>query len=173
LRRDAIFYKHLAVQCLAALLFIYVVLRALDLVATSSLIWAAGASTLASSAYLVFVLPESPASKPVRVIGGYIVAVLCGHGFRMLGALTCSLFFTCNVVSVHIRVFEVIAAVSVGVSLIIMVLFKLEHPPAAGLALVMTLDIQNTGAMIVILGSAASLSLIRYFFYRQLRQLVH
>ncbi len=53
-----------------------------------------------------------------------------------------------------------------------MVLFKLEPPPAAGLAVVMVLDIRNMEAMLIILAAAILLTLIRTIFRNQLRRLV-
>lgn len=170
---DHRYVLHLLIQACAALVFMWLVLFTLDHVATSQIIWAAGASTLASSSYIVFCAPKSVVAKPQKVIGAYIIAMFCGEAMRYLANLVCGGISSCHAGGlVYLHVFEVAAAFSVGIAFLLMVLLKSEHPPAAGLAVVMVLDIRNFGALAVILGGAIVLSGIRFIFRRMLCDLI-
>lgn len=167
------YISHLLIQATAAIIFMWLVLFSLDHVAASQIIWAAGASTLASSTYIVFCAPKAVVAKPQKIVGAYIIAVLCGEVMRYLANLVCSAIASCQPGGPgYLHVFEVAAAISVGVALLLMVLFKSEHPPAAGLAVVMVLDIRNVEALAVIFGAAVILSLIRIIFRRFLCNLI-
>jgi len=73
---------------------------------------------------------------PRRVIGGHIVAVLIG------GLLTIILHssFLNPIVAGNRIVFDVMAALSLGISILLMVVTNTEHPPAAGTALGLILE---------------------------------
>lgn len=170
---DCKYTLHLITQACAAIVFIWLVLFSLGHIAASQIIWAAGASTLASSSYIVFCIPKAMVAKPQKIIGAYIIGMLCGEGMRQLANLACKTLSTCQMGgSEYLHVFNAAAGFSVGISLLFMVLFKLEHPPAAGLAVVMVLDIRNLEALIVILSAAIILSLIRIVFNRVLCDLI-
>jgi len=164
---------HLLIQATAAIIFMWLVLFSLDHIAASQIIWAAGASTLASSTYIVFCAPKATVAKPQKIIGAYLIAMLCGEVMRYLANLVCSAIQNCHIGGPgYLHVFEVAAAISVGVALLLMVLFRSEHPPAAGLAVVMVLDIRNIEALAIIFGAAIILSLIRIIFRRVLCNLI-
>ncbi len=172
LMRNRTYWLHVFIQTLGATAFMGLVLLGLNKVADAKIIWAAGASTLASSVFLIFCVPDSPVAKLLKIIGGYIVATLVGEGMRLLINFLCQLLPHCHVADPPLRLFELAAALSVGVTFLLMVLFKLEPPPAAGLAVVMVLDIRNMEAMLIILAAAILLTLIRTIFRNQLRRLV-
>ena len=71
-----------------------------------------------------------------------------------------------------LRLFELAAAFVRWCYILLTVFFKLEHPPAAGLTVVMVLDIPNMEAILIILAAAILLTLIRTIFKNQLRRLV-
>lgn len=169
---DRTYLLHLFIQALAAVVFMWLVLMALDEVATSTIIWAVGASTLASSSYIVFCAPKSMVAKPQKIIGSYIIAMLCGEGMRILANMVCAAVPNCQAGIPFLHVFEFAAAISVGIALLLMVLLKSEHPPAAGLAVVMVLDIRNLEALVIILIAAIVLSLVRIIFRRVLCDLI-
>ena len=154
---------HLLIQASAALVFMWLVLIGLDAIAASKIIWAAGASSLASSTYIVFCTPKAVSAKPQKIMGGYLIAMFCGEGIRLLANLS-------EHSSIHI--FEIAAAVSLGLAFLLMVLLKAEHPPAAGLAVVMVLDIRNLMALGIILFAVIILLLIRIIFRHQLCDLI-
>lgn len=170
---DRNYVLHLFVQACAAVVFMWLVLFALENVAASQIIWAAGASTLASSSYIVFCAPQAVVAKPQKIIGAYIIAMLCGEAMRQLANVVCNVILSCHLGGLtYLHVFEIAAGVSVGIALLLMILFKSEHPPAAGLAVVMVLDIRNWAALAIILSGAIVLSLIRIIFRRRLCNLI-
>ncbi len=169
--KDRKFWLHLLVQGGVAVVFMWLVLTGLDKVARSTIIWAAGASSLASSSYIVFCIPRSVVAHPLKIVGGYVIAIVVGECIRLLATWICHFIPGCQAGVPFMHVFEVAAAISVGISLLLMVLLKSEHPPAAGLAVVMVLDIRNYYALGIILFSACILALIRTCFRKQLHNL--
>lgn len=155
------FYKHLVWQTLFAMLFMFAVLFALDHVSVSSLIWAAGASSLASTAFCVFGSPHARTSAPIRIFSGYVIGMISGELLRLVLHVGCLSIIACKP-NVPIHIMELAAVISVGFALVTMVLMKLEHPPAAGLAVVLVLDIREWYALIIILVAALLLTLIRW-----------
>ncbi|WP_235378857.1 HPP family protein [Candidatus Coxiella mudrowiae] len=55
------------------------VLIKLNKIARGKIIWVADESTLALSTFLVFCVPNSVVAKPLKIIGGYIIAMLVGE----------------------------------------------------------------------------------------------
>ena len=107
---------------LALLLFLLV----MDIVLRAAIVVA-----IASTAFVVFVMPHSRAATPRRVIGGHVVAVLAGTAINglyhipELGELAAGS---------HVA-WDFMAVASVGLGILLMVLTDTEHPPAAGTAL--------------------------------------
>ena len=86
---------------------------------------------IASSAFIVFVLPNNQASDARKVIGGHVVAVAVGSSlFGML------VLFGVDPVADDLGYASMLtAALSVRVSTLLIVVTDTEHPPAAGTAL--------------------------------------
>ena len=112
---------------------------------------------IASTAFIVFVVPHSVASTPRRVIGGHLVAVAVGSLF--------SAFLNTPGVDTLVEesryLPEVTAALSVGLSTLLMVATDTEHPPAAGTALGLVIPGWSWGAVVFIVGGAVILSTMR------------
>ena len=65
-------------------------LLSLNKVTDRKIIWSAGVSTLASSAFLIFCVPDSPVAKPLKIISGYVVTTtLVGEWMRLLINFLC------------------------------------------------------------------------------------
>jgi CBS domain-containing membrane protein len=140
------------------MLYVSLVLFCLDFIDRGSTLWAIGASSLASSAYLVFTNPSSPVARYHRIIGGYLVSVLVGLLIHIL------LSHISQHMQIHTTIphlFWITASIAVGISMLLMVLLGYEHPPAAGVALVLVLDINDYSTLFVILGAAAVLALLK------------
>lgn len=164
--RNQKYYIHLICQTAFAMVFIFCVLISLDHVAANQLIWAAGTGSLASSSYCVFCTPDSLVAQPKRIIGGYIIGMFSGESMRLLLLFAhLSAHFGANGI-----VFAAVA--SVGLALILMVLLRLEHPPAAGLAVVLVIDVQSYAPVLVILAAAIVLACIRSLMRNKLMPLV-
>jgi CBS domain-containing membrane protein len=173
-RNQKIRKHHLIFQMGAAVLFVMLVLVALDSISASQVVWAVGAGSLASSAYLVFAMPSAYPSKAHRVIFGYVVGIVAGEIIRGLVTLlmaknghTHMLF----AISSDANMYWLSGAFAVGLSMWLMVLLGVEHPPAAGFSLVFVIEMKHYSAIFVILGLAVLLGLIRYLFRRVLKDL--
>ena len=91
------------------------------------------------------------------MIGGHVVAVIVGavgSGVLMIPALEAFAEQSRYLV-------DVVAALSVGLSILFMVATNTEHPPAAGTALGLVIQGLGLQAIMFILVSAVLLSLIR------------
>ena len=166
------FYFHLLVQGLLAMVFMFLLLFFLDLVRAGTLIWAAGASTLASTAFMVFGTPNADSAKPHRIIIGYAIAIFCGHFIRLMANYFCSGSSFCHIPEYVMHVHEVAAILSLALAFFLMVMLRSSHPPAAGLAVVMVLDISNLKAMIVIGVAAVILTVVMLLFRKSLKPLI-
>ncbi len=174
--RDRQYYFHVLWQTTFAMVFVYGVLLSLDHVAAGQLIWAAGTGSLASSSFCVFCTPRAVVSQPLRIIGGYVVGMVSGEAMRLLSHFLCLFWMQCHAgnMSAHfsMHMVEMAAVASVGVTLLLMVLLRLEHPPAAGLAVVLVVDVKSMLPVLVILCAALVLALIRWLLNKQLLPLV-
>lgn len=112
---------------------------------------------VASSAFTVFVLPNSVAATPRKVIGGHIVAALVGAFIALLLNIPEVAAHTDN--SRHI--IDLAAALSVGLSIFAMVVTNTEHPPAAGTSLGLVIYGFDWSSIIFILTAALVLSILR------------
>lgn len=155
----------MTVQSLATIIFLSLVLFALNTVGKSEVVWAVGAGSLASSCFLVFGRPHARGAQPKRIVGGYLIGVITGELIHF--TITRFTFFQHVFFgSPHFQAIAVLAAIAVGVSLILMVLLHVEHPPAAGMALVLVLDVHDYHVLTVIVVASLVLALIRWGFGR-------
>ncbi len=133
-------------QCGLATIFLIAALLLHDAVLRAAIIVA-----VASSAFIIFVVPDSVAATPRRVIGGHIVAIIIGTIFAAIaGSHEESSYFV-----------DIMAALSVGLSILLMVSTNTEHPPAAGTALGLVIHGWSVPAVIFVLVSVLVLSIIR------------
>ena len=86
---------------------------------------------IASSAFTIFVVPNSVAATPRKVIGGHLLAALIGT----IIALLLQSPFLIEIVLEKRYILDMAAALSVGVGIFVMVVTNTEHPPAAGTSL--------------------------------------
>jgi len=117
------------------------------------------AASVGSSAFVVFAMPKSIPARSQNVIGGQIIGMLCG----LLG----------NWLAHGTPVHEYIGfAVAVGLSIFIMVVVDMEHPPASGTALGVALTSTSWRVAVGVVSSVVLLSLIRIVFKKHIRDLV-
>ncbi|MCH7786590.1 MAG: HPP family protein, partial [Chloroflexi bacterium] len=112
---------------------------------------------VASTAFTIFVVPNSVAASPRRVIGGHVVAVIVGTTLAFV--LQIPALESASEEFRYIR--DIAAALSVGMSIFVMVVTNTEHPPAAGTALGLLIPGWTLSAVTFILLSALILSIIR------------
>jgi len=115
-------------------------------------------ASLGATAFIVFALPNSRTAQPRNVVGGHVVGLLCGA--------------LCNMLTTAGSPYVIVAyAVAVGISMFLMVMFDLEHPPAAGTALGIAILGAGEGAILSVLTGAVLLALAHYLLRRWLRDL--
>ena len=139
-------------QCGLAMVALIVIL-----LVESAVFRAAIVVAMASTAFIIFVIPDSVAATHRRVVGGHFVAVIVSS---VLAA-------TLNIPSMDAFAAEsryaddLAAAFSVGLSTLVMVATDTEHPPAAGTALGLIIPGWSWSAVVFIVSGAMILSLRR------------
>ena len=162
---------HLFGQVLLCGLFMGLVLFIMGMFSSSSVAWAVGATSLASSAYGVFVLPHSVVAEPKRILLAYLIATIVGLLFHaILGYF--SLSITDHALTFDSHFFWILSALAVAITMFFMMLFGAQHPPATGIALAMVSDVNNWKAFAGIWISILILVAIRGLFSKYLRDLV-
>ena len=139
-------------QCGLATASLVVILLVEDAVFRAAIVVA-----VASTAFTIFVVPNSVAASPRRVIGGHVVAVIVGTALAFV--LQIPALESASEEFRYIR--DIAAALSVGMSIFVMVVTNTEHPPAAGTALGLLIPGWTLSAVTFILLSALILSIIR------------
>ncbi|MCI0437721.1 MAG: HPP family protein [Chloroflexi bacterium] len=134
----------------------------------SGLFRAAIVVAVASTAFTIFVFPNSVVSTPRRTIGGHAVAVVCGLTFAALLMIP-----PLAELARDERIFkDILAALAVGLSMALMVATDTEHPPAAGTALGLVVHGMSVSAVVFILSSAIILSIVRIVLRPRMRNLL-
>ena len=140
-------------QCGLATVALIIILLVEDAVLRAAIVVA-----IASTAFIIFVVPNSIAATPRKVIGGHFVAVIVGSIFA--GVLNIPAVE--SVAEDFNHVVNIAAALSVGLSIFMMVITDTEHLPAAGTALgLIVAPGWSWSAVIFIMSGAAILSLLR------------
>jgi CBS-domain-containing membrane protein len=148
-------------QSLLAMVSLLTVLYTLDVAIRPIVVTA-----VASSTFIIFVMPHQATARPRNVIGGHAVGVLAGVCCALLLGLSSSL-------SAHhqgmCRV--TLYAVAVGLAIAAMLLTDTRHPPAAGTALAMMINPLRWRTVAFILISVTLLSLVRWGLRSRLKDL--
>ena len=112
---------------------------------------------IASTAFIVFIAPSNVSASPRKVIGGHLVAVVVAS--VLSGILN---ILGIDYVAEDPRyLVNLVAALSVGLSILLMVVTDTEHAPAAGTALGLVIPDWSWSAAVFILGAAVMLSAMR------------
>ena len=113
--------------------------------------------SVASTAFTIFVYPNSIASTPRKVVGGHTVAALSGAAMAAI-----LLILSVGNTAPDTRfVVDIAAALSVGLRALLMVITNTEHPPAAGAAFAIVIDLWSRSAILFVMSSAIILSVVR------------
>jgi hypothetical protein len=161
---------HLLWQCIAAIVYVTFVLVCLDIVSSNQLLWAVGSSSLASSAYLVFSQPRCSSSNELHLLGGYFIAIVCGLLVRHLavGVMQHWQLPSWLVIAHDPHMFWMSGSIAVGITMVLMLIFHLEHPPAAGLSLVLVIEQRSYEIVAVMFLLVVLLAGIQMLFKRRL-----
>ena len=159
--------SHYVLQGLYVGLFLWFVLVAMDMVTRQpGLLWAVGASSLASSAYITFCFNSDNKKAAIHMIGAYLLSVLIGIAGSHL-----SMLLSYYTPMGHMRAIEVATACAVTFSFLLQTILNFQHPPAAGMSLVLTLEPWSFDTVMVILLSVFVLALIPQLMGKHLRDL--
>jgi len=116
-------------------------------------------ASIGATSFIIFAMPNSITAKPRNVVGGQLTGLISGA--------LCSILM--GLLPLH-PIF--IYSVAVGISIFIMVVIDMEHPPAAGTALGVTMTGFSWSIVLAVLTSVGILALIHHFFKRHIRDLV-
>ena len=145
-------WRNYVVQSLLATL---VLLLALWVMKANQMVLVA---SLGATAFIVFALPKSIPARGQNVVGGHAVGLLCGA--------------LCNMLTTSGSPYVIVAyAVAVGISMFVMVVIDVEHPPAAGTALGIAIEGAGEGVILAVLTGAVLLALAHHLLRRWLRDL--
>ncbi len=125
--------KRYIFQCLAATFIVYLVLTSLSIVSSDLVI-----ASVASTAFIIFSAPHGEGARTRYILGGYLI------GFLM-GGLCYYLMKLCMYLmpSLHVHFDEIFGALAIGLSIFVMVILDLEHPPACSAALALIINDWN------------------------------
>ena len=150
LKRHALNY---AFQPVLATLALLTILLVGDVVLNAAIV-----DAMASTVFTIFVVPDSIASTPRRVVGGHTAGVVAGSA---VAAVVAVLEIPMAADSARGALLVTVAALTVGLSMVLMVLTNTEHPPAAGAALGLVIHDWSLWSVGVIIVSAVALSILR------------
>ena len=105
-------------------------------------------ASIASSCFVIFVMPSSPTAQPKNLVGGHIVGLVSGSLYT---------FFAYDAVQPTSFIFY---AFVVGISIFLMILTDTEHPPAAGTALGVAVQGFSFNVVVAVVMSTIVLSVI-------------
>jgi len=117
-------------------------------------------ASIGATAFIIFALPNNISAEPKRIIGGHFLGFFIGSCFAIFPFIDI-LFFK-----------AVWYALSIGITVLFMVVLDFEHPPAAGTALGMTLVGYSSSAAMAIFISVILLAFIGYVAKPFLKDLV-
>ena len=162
-RRFRRHWKSYLFQCAMCMLALLAILLVVDVVLRAAIVVA-----IASTAFIVFVLPHSQAANPRRIVGGHVVAVLVGSALSLIYIVPgmADLETTSRIAR------DLTAVVTVGISILIMVVTDTEHPPAAGTALGLVVVGWTPSAVVFVLTGAVTLSAMHWFLRPYLKNLL-
>lgn len=155
-------WKNYLFQCGISTLALMLILLVLDVVLEAAIVVA-----IASTAFIIFVMPHSAASHPRRVVGGHLVGVIVGWCSTMFLTLLGE-----DIASQSRIVLNITAAASVGISIFIMVVTDTNHPPAAGTALGLAIGEGTFTTILFILAGTILLSTVHMILRPRLTNLL-
>jgi len=135
--------------------------------AAMSILTAIGATSVASSTFVVFAVPSSPVSLPHRVIGGYVIGILAGICWHFVVLSWSHFFGTSDFVMQCIA-----GGLAAGTAMFVMGLLDFQHPPTMGLALGLVMDSWDDRTLIVVIVAVLAMCLIKWLLRRWLLDLV-
>ncbi len=116
-------------------------------------------ASIGASAFIVFAMPKSITAQTRNIIGGHVVGLISGS----LCALIPQPAFIISIL---------VYSLAVGISIFIMVVIDVEHPPASGTALGVAITGFSWHVTIAIITAIVVLSAVHRYAKRYIRDLV-
>lgn len=148
-----LYWKHYVIQSMLATLSMTLVL--LFLTFENAVVIA----SIGATAFIIFAMPDDITAQSRNVIGGHLVGLVIGS--------LCSL-----IPQFHFIYAILVYSLAVGVSIFIMVVIDVEHPPASGTALGVTMTGFSFQVSIAVVTAIIILSFIHHRFRPKIRNLV-
>ena len=116
-------------------------------------------ASIGATSFIIFAMPKSVSAAPMNVIGGHVTGLVAG--------------ILCNELSGIVHTHSILVySMAVGISIFVMVVLDVEHPPAAGTALGVAITGFNWPIVFAVITSITVLSLIHHFCKKYIRDLV-
>lgn len=125
-------------------------------------------AAIGSTAFVVFVTPHSTSATPRHVIGGHFVCLAIGSVFSILGSTATGE----AILATTPILFDLEAALAVGLGIFFMAATDTEHAPAAGTALGIVAHNFSFGLVFFLAASVVLLSTIHVLLRSRLRDLL-
>lgn len=144
--------RRYVLQCLGATTAIMLVLNMLNIFTQTALIASLGATT-----FIVFAMPSAYSAQPRGIIGGYVIGIIVG---ALFGIIARSPYVTILPFSRALE-YTFFSSLAVGITIFLMVVTNMEHPPAAGLALGLVLNSWDLVTLVYVLVAALVLASLK------------
>lgn len=146
-------------QFLLVGLFVFAVLLLFRNVVHTGLLWALGVSSLSSSAFIVFGCPNIESARPLNILASYFINIAMGSisHYTITRFIATQYLFSASA----FYIFAAVSAAAVLISMILMIFFKVKHPPALGICLIFIIDLQSYFIVTVVAIAAVSLGFMR------------
>lgn len=161
-------YSSYVWQPALAFVFVWGVMLMFSGLETSTILSIVGSTSLASSAMIIFASPCSCSSRSSNIIGGYSLGIICG----VFGHFLVRLSLKTHPELASINVVGLAAALAVLLVFLLMCILRMEHPPAAGIALGLVIEPWDYSSLEIIFISVLVLSAARYLLKPILRPLL-
>ncbi|MDR2108726.1 MAG: HPP family protein [Coriobacteriales bacterium] len=147
--------KHFLLQSLAGTAAVVLLMQLQTLVASDVVLASIGATI-----FIAVATPQAPTSKPRFFVGGYLAGVLSGGVGALLRDFVPELPTA------------LVAGIAVGLCVLAMVVFSVEHPPAAALALGLALTPHTLLAISLALACVTIIAVLLHIFRPLMRNLL-
>lgn len=146
--------RYLIQSLLAAGIF-SIIMYLLDILLNATVV-----ASLAATTFIVFTLPHKDNSKPRYILGGYSVGTLVGTIFSMIAQL------------LPATSISLLAGLTVGLAIFLMVTLNFEHPPATAFALGLVLDGSGVYTLVIVFFSLMTMLFLKHLLRKHLIDLL-
>ena len=140
------YWRLILSQWALATCLVLLVLFCLGRLLMTDILSAIGVSSIAASAFIIFTLPDSPVAATRRVIGSYLFAMMIGVVINWVVRWIPQVYPGDSLLLLH----QLGGATAVALTMLAMIVFDYEHPPAAGFSLGLVLDQWNHWTLLVV-----------------------